>query len=443
MLSLSFAVIAGCTPDEPAPLDLPASVYPERWRPQLHLSPAAGWLNDPNGLVWFGDTWHLFYQHFPDGITWGPMSWGHATSTDLVHWEHQPVALSPDEVLGDAFSGSAVVQDDVMQLLFTSSGGVDGTQKQARVTSLDGRAFSAPAVVLPNPGERDFRDPKVFRDHDDWVMALAVGDHVAFYRSTDLAAWEHQSDYAPVADGVIECPDLLAIDDRQVLVFSTSTGGAAGGSGAWYVVGAFDGVAFTADTEPRPLDYGADAYAFQSWANTDRTLGLSWMANWRYALTVPTGGDWRGAMTLPRELSLDGDDLVQTPAPQLDVLEAGEADASALLRVRARLGDGDGLVFSNGEALQLTYADGVLALDRSAMAAFAGDLPSVHEAAVEATTIDVDVWLDTASIEVFADGGRVVFTDLVFPTGDAWSVTPTGAATVEATSALRTIWPVP
>lgn len=441
-IAACWLITAGCSDEPPAPLDLPASRYPEPLRPQVHFSPEAGWLNDPNGLVWFDDAWHLFYQHNPNAATFGPMSWGHAASTDLVHWTHLPVALSPDDVLGNAFSGSAVVADDTLQVLFTSSGGDDGTQKQTRASSADGLVFTPPVVVLPNPGEVNFRDPKVFPDGAGWGMALAVGDHVAFYRSEDLATWSWTSDFAPAVDGVIECPDLLLFDDRAALVFSTSTGGPVAGSGAWYVVGSFDGGVFTPDTSPRPFDAGADAYAFQSWANTPRHLGLSWMNNWRYALVTPTTG-WRGAMTLPRELSLDGDELLQRPIPELDALEAGQATSSPQLRVQARLGAGDGLVFTNGADLHLRFDGTSLALDRTEMASFAGDFPAVHSAALVGDAIEVDVWLDASSVEVFAEGGKAVITDLVFPDGEAWSVTALGAAEITRSTALRTMWPAP
>jgi fructan beta-fructosidase len=310
----------------------------ELYRPQFHFSAAKGWINDPNGLVYLDGIWHMFYQHFPDLPIWGPMHWGHAVSKDLMHWEERPIALYPDADLGMAFSGSAVMDyentcglgsgdNPPLVLVLTHAGGRDGTQKQSLAYSLDkGTTFSLypDNPVLPNPGARDFRDPKVFRHapSGDWIMVLAVGDHVAFYRSSNLLRWTHLSDFGPGYGhqrGVWECPDLFELpilggqgETRWVLQVDVGDSAPWGGSGGQYFVGTFDGTAFVADEAPetvRWLDQGPDFYAFQSWSNVPpedgRRLGVAWMSNWLYALKTPIEeGGWRGAMTLPRELLL-------------------------------------------------------------------------------------------------------------------------------------------
>ena len=181
--------------------------FDEKHRPQYHFTPDSMWMNDPNGMVYYEGEYHLFYQHYPDSTVWGPMHWGHAISPDLVHWEHQPIALYPDEH-GDIFSGSAVIDwnntsglgtedNPPMVAIYTyhSAGqeklGSLKYQSQGIAYSLDkGRSWAKYSgnPVLPNPGIRDFRDPKVIRHEasDQWIMVLAAGDHIRFYSSPDL-----------------------------------------------------------------------------------------------------------------------------------------------------------------------------------------------------------------------------------------------------------------
>ena len=186
-----------------------STYYSEQYRPQFHFSPETGWMNDPNGMVYLDGEYHLFYQHYPDSTVWGPMHWGHAVSTDLVHWEHLPVALYPDS-LGYIFSGSAVADtkntsglgagNNPLVAIFTyhnpileRSGG-NTFQSQGIAYSNDkGRTWTkfSGNPVLKNPGIRDFRDPKVIwhEETGKWIMILAVHDKVQIYSSPDLIEW--------------------------------------------------------------------------------------------------------------------------------------------------------------------------------------------------------------------------------------------------------------
>jgi levanase len=248
----------------------PGGAYEELYRPQYHFTPAKNWMNDPNGLVYYKGEYHLFYQHNPFGNTWGHMSWGHAVSRDLVHWEHLPVAI-PEEGSEAIFSGSAVVDREnttgfgtrnnpAMVAIYTSA--YPGKQAQSLAYSTDrGRTWTKYAgnpVLDINSGE--FRDPKVFwyAPERKWVMAVvkALEHKVQLYSSPDLKTWKHMSDFGPAnaVGGAWECPDLfpLAVDgDRKntkwVLLVSMNPGGIAGGSGMQYFVGDFDGTTFTAD----------------------------------------------------------------------------------------------------------------------------------------------------------------------------------------------------
>lgn len=312
------------------------SKFKEPFRSQYHFTPERGWMNDPNGLVYNNGVYHLFYQYYPHATVWGPMHWGHATSTDLIRWEHKPVALYPDEN-GLIFSGSAVV-DKYNTSGFGSNGqvpmvavytyhfmqgekiGRDDFQTQGIAFSLDnGETWTKYAgnPVIGNKGTRDLRDPKVFWHEatKSWIMALVAGNHVKFYRSQNLKDWGNISDFGidqGAHGGVWECPDLFPLKvegsdkEKWVLIISIGNGGPNGGSGTQYFVGDFDGTTFTSDQkEYKWLDWGTDNYAgvtYNQVPNGDRIF-IGWMSNWQYALTTPTS-NWRSAMTLPRKLTL-------------------------------------------------------------------------------------------------------------------------------------------
>jgi levanase/fructan beta-fructosidase len=269
-------------------------------------------MNDPNGLVFHAGEWHLFFQHNPVGDTWGNIAWGHAVSRDLLHWEQLDTALAPE---GDElpFSGSAVVDGDALVAIYTAAR--PGNQSQALARSTDGgRTFVREGVVL-DIGSPDFRDPKVFRFEDHWVMAvaLAVERRVQLYRSPDLRSWTLSSEFfADVPGGVWECPDLFPLGDRWVLIVSVDPG-------TWAFVGDFDGVRFTAERVER-LDHGPDFYAAVTFNNTPRRLLMAWMNSPAYA----HGRAWRSAMTVVRELSLVDGRIVQRPLVPGVPLRPGE-----------------------------------------------------------------------------------------------------------------------
>jgi len=251
----------------------------EALRPQYHFTPNSGWMNDPNGLVYNDGVYHLFYQYYPHATVWGPMHWGHATSIDMAHWEHQPIALFPDEN-GLIFSGSAVVDKEntsgfgengvaplvaifTYHLMEGEKAGRDDFQTQGIAYSLDNgvswKKYDG-NPVLPNEGIRDLRDPKVFwhEDTKSWIMALVAGDHAKFYRSKNLKQWDNISDFGldqGAHGGVWECPDLFPLpvdgtdEEKWVLVISIGGGGPNGGSGTQYFIGDFDGTTFTSEQE--------------------------------------------------------------------------------------------------------------------------------------------------------------------------------------------------
>ena len=286
----------------------------DQYRPISHFAPAKNWMNDPNGLVWHKGEYHLFFQHNPYATTWGHMSWGHAVSKDLLNWEELPVAIAEDQD-GTIFSGSAVSVGDEIIAFYTRH--TDTNQSQCIARSADnGRTF---IKYENNPvldeHKKDFRDPKVFKYKDYWIMcAVQPWDHqVSFYKSFDLINWEHLSNFGPAAavDGVWECPDIFPLtidgDEVWVLIVSLNPGGLHG-SGTQYFIGEFDGIKFVprySTDKPRWLDYGRDNYAgvtFNNEPNGKRIL-IAWMSNWENVKNHPETS-WTTSMTIPRELAL-------------------------------------------------------------------------------------------------------------------------------------------
>ncbi|OWA34156.1 glycoside hydrolase [Saccharibacillus sp. O16] len=474
-------------------------------RGTYHFSPSSHWMNDPNGMVYWDGEYHLFFQHHPFGDKWGPMHWGHAVSRDLVNWEELNIALEPDE-LGTIFSGSAVVDWNNTTGFFPDEPGLVAifthhlerpneptVQSQSLAYSHDrGRTWIKYAgnPVLTSLNDPDFRDPKVFWHEESrhWIMILACGQEVQLYRSEDLKSWTFSSTFGEGIgshEGVWECPDLfeLALDGdparRQwvMLVSIGDPGSGMEGSRTQYFTGTFDGQTFIPDEasqDIRWLDYGRDNYAGVSWSDLpiedDRRLYLGWMSNWRYANHTPTDG-WRGAMTIPRELTLETADdrvmLIQRPVVELEaartpLLELENVSLAALneafaplrlgsyeLEIRAKLGDSFGFRLREGNGcvtlVGIDVQAGELYLDRSRSgeSAFHEHFAQRHSAPLpEVGTVEqadqieqsgaesvgmmleegerrLHIFVDRSSVEVFEGDGRLAMTDLIFPAEEA------------------------
>ena len=342
------------------------AAYNQPYRPQYHFSPRENWTNDPNGLVYFDGEYHLFYQYNPSGDVWGHMSWGHAVSRDLIHWEELAVAL-PEENGVMIFTGSTVVDthntsgfcaDSKPCMVAVYTGHTPATpsrpalQTQNLAFSNDrGRTWTKysanPVLNLNLP---DFRDPHVFWADQarQWVMAVALpNDHkVLFYGSPDLKGWKRLSEFGPAGatGGQWECPTLTEIpiaesprqtsprQTRWVLKVGLNPGGLQGGSGEQYFVGSFDGGRFTNDNPSSTTlwtDYGKDCYCaltFNGMKPGELPIMIGWMSNWQYAAKAPTQ-PWRGQMTIPRRLQLrrlrEGLRLVQEPIEAIERLRGG------------------------------------------------------------------------------------------------------------------------
>jgi fructan beta-fructosidase len=447
----------------------------EPYRPQYHFTPSKNWMNDPNGLVYYAGEYHLFYQYNPEDTVWGSIHWGHAVSRDLVNWQHLPIALAPDKN-GMIFSGSAVIDwqntsgfgKEAMVAIFTQQSD-SGRQSQSIAYSTDkGRTWTKYAgnpILEPPKNIKNFRDPKVFwygdKETGHWVMAVTGGSVILFFSSPDLKIWESNGGFGfgyGSTEGVWETPDLFQLpvdggpETRWVLTVGVGDGGSAGGTGVQYFVGNFDGKTFTSDNPQNTVlwvDFGADFYAAQSWSEEPdgQRIWLGWMNNWRYATQVPTS-TWRGAFTLPREISLkttpDGIRLIQQPIPTLQSLRGSRKSwqnqqisnavpyplSASIFELLAefqitpnmsagRLGIR--ILAGNGKPTTVGYAtkSHTLFIERSQCDKnkFSPDFSGVQTAPLKPDNgvVRLHIFVDRASMEVFANEGQVVLTDQIFP----------------------------
>ena len=409
----------------------------EHFRPLYHHTPVYGWMNDPNGMFYKDGTWHLYYQWNPYGSMWENMTWGHSTSRDLIHWESQPTAIEADW-LGAIFSGSCVTNGNDVVAFYTSAG---QSQVQSMAVSKDnGRTFKKyegnPVITSDKP---DFRDPNVFwyESTKRWIMILAVGQEMQIYSSADLKAWQYESSFGQEYGnhgGVWECPDLFPLklqhSEKWVLICNINPGGPFGGSATQYFVGQFDGHKFTCESMPKVtkwLDYGKDHYATVSFYNApeNRRVVLAWMSNWQYANQVPTL-QFRSANSIPRDLGLFqyGEETYLSAVPSKEMLAARGAKlkkpAEACEIVVDVKGAAD-ITLSNakGEKVVMRYDahQQTLTMDRtqSGNVSFSEHFACTTEAPTYGTIKQLRLFIDRCSIEAFDAEGKMVMTNLVFP----------------------------
>lgn len=446
-----------------------SKLYTEQYRPQFHFSPATNWCNDPNGLVYNNGTYHLFYQHNPFGNRWGHMTWAHATSKDLIHWKHLPIAI-PEENGIMIFSGTCVIdrnntsdfgKNGKIPMVAVYTGHIENkNQSQHIASSLDDgvtwtKYANNPVLDL---NKVDFRDPKIFwyEPKKYWVMnvMLPVEHKVQFYSSKNLKDWTHMSDFGPVGDtsGVWECPDLTPVPvegmpgkKKWLLQMSMN-------ATMQYFVGEFDGEKFTnqnpVDKIFRP-DYGPDYYAaiaYNQLPATHLPTAIGWVNNWNYANDIPTT-PWKSAMSLPRNLSVkkNGDEwvLVQKPivasnllrkeiyksavntvneknilpvkSKQFELQVDIEPSADAVCGVRLAVGNNHYFEIGYNDATKIFYID----RSKSSDVGFNDNFKNLNrfekEIALKNNKIHLQVFYDNSIAEIFVNGGEAVFTVQLFP----------------------------
>lgn len=436
------------------------TLYDELYRPQYHFTARENWLNDPNGLAFYRGEYHLFFQHNPTGIDWGNMTWGHAISTDLLHWQQLENALEPDE-LGTIFSGSAVVdrhntsgfgsKDTPPLVAMYTSAGEPFTQSLAY--SLDGRGLTKyehnPVLGHLEGGNRD---PKVLwhEPTGKWIMVLFLeANRYAVFGSCNFKQWELLSSLE--IPGASECPDLfpLAVDgnpDDVRWVFW-------GASGV-YLIGDFDGRTFLPQTEPLPTEFGSNGYAGQTYSDMPdgRRVQVLWMNGGQYP-DMP----FNQQMSIPCELTLrttpQGPRLYRWPVRELETLRTGTTSAAdvplapgddPLAGIEAELLDLE-LEVGVGEskAIELVLRGTTMRYDveRQVLTCLEKDAPLGPEDGA----IRLRALLDRSSLEIFANDGLAVMDFCILPPEDDRRVSLTvsgGKARVLSLAAhqLRSVW---
>ncbi|MGP4031012.1 glycoside hydrolase family 32 protein [Pseudarthrobacter sp. 1C304] len=491
---ITSEAVASMLSDLGVPRQTPASALafdrPEGasgYRPGYHITPAKNWMNDPQRPILLDGVWHYYYLYNAGYPEENGTEWYHLTSTDLVHWKDEGVAIAKyKNGLGDIETGSAVVDHNnsagfgkgaVIAVMTQQDQGI---QRQSLFYSTDnGYSFTGyeKNPVMENPGQPDWRDPKIIRDeaHGQWVMALAEGEKIGMYTSTDLKEWHYSSGLELAGLGTLECPDLFQLDldgdpSKRTWVLAASANGSEEGftTGVAYWTGSWDGSRFTADDpEHQWLDAGSDFYAAVTWDDPRLTESqrmssrhaLGWMNNWSYARQLPTE-DWHGgADSMVRDIRLKTvtgkPALVSSPTPAMASIEgpgamvgerrmtpdgAGELPAPPGGAYRLdvtleRAADDDGsearieLGGEHGTFATVGYdfasESAFLSRDTDAAATGIADLhPGYRETRRTASPpregkVDLAIFVDYSSVEVFINGGEKTMTSLVFPTGGA------------------------
>ena len=327
-----------------------AAISPEE-RPAYHMTPYVGWLNDPNGFSYYKGKYHQFYQYNPYDVRWAPMHWGHAVSTDLLHWEYLPCALAPDSPADNGpgcFSGSATEMDDGRQLLMYTSVVAEkqpnGEMRDIQTQSIaigDGLDYEKPACNpvltqkdLPEGFSKfDFRDPKIWREADGTYSVVTVclaedgSGAAALFQSKDGFDWHFvtvlercNNQYGKMW----ECPDFFPLDGKQILMLGPMEmlpkGEFHNGHNVIAFIGNYDEATHTFTKENVQLmDGGIDFYATQTTLAPDgRRIMTAWLQTWSDTEDKPKGCKWFGQTICPRELHLKDGHIVQTPVRELD-----------------------------------------------------------------------------------------------------------------------------
>ena len=426
----------------------------EKYRPLYHHTPPYGWMNDPNGIFYKDGVWHLYFQYNPFGSQWENMNWGHSTSRDLIHWTYEGIPIQPD-ALGVIYSGCCVVDKNNVAgfgknavIAFYTSAGTSQTQSIAY--SLDnGKTFTKYAgnpIVTSNVP--DFRDPKVFWNEDTqlWNLILAAGQQMNIYSSKNLKDWTFESHFGEGYgnhDGVWECPDLIKMGNKWVLLCNINPGGPYGGSATQYFVGHFDGHKFTCESAPtvtKWLDYGKDQYATVTFNNAPngRIVAIPWMSNWQYGNQVPTL-QFRSANGLPRELGLfsyQGESYISVK-PSPEVFEAFSNKTSTQLQPASYIevtnikGNASiTLKNSQNEEVVMVYdaKKGTFSMDRnqSGVSEFSSEFKAVTTSPTYGAISGLQIFVDKSSVEVFDVDGKMAMTNIVFPTSPYTDVVAKG-----------------
>jgi beta-fructofuranosidase len=451
-------------------------VSQNHWRLHYHAAPPAYWMNDPNGFSFFKGEYHLFYQHHPFSPEWGPMYWGHFKSADLASWERLPIALAPSEDYDKdgCFSGSAIEKDGKLYLMYTGNVWT-GTnydeqlkQVQALAQSEDGITFEKLAgnpIITEAPEGNihpfHFRDPKVWKHKDFYYAVLGSKTkqntgQVLLYRSADLLHWEFVNIMAKGEGNfgfMWECPDLFSLDGQDVLVMSPQGVKPEGNlyhnlHQAGYVLGELNYETGTYSHGSFDLlDYGFDFYAPQTTIDGEgRRILIAWMDMWESEMPTQKY-NWAGAMTIPRIITIQDNQIISKPAPELEKLRKhevsyqhvkieGETSLEGIsgdcLELELTIQAKNALQFGlkvrvsedNQQETVLTYnkKEELFIFDRNQ----SGEGPKGKRKAnvkLNNGQLKLHIFIDKSSLEVFINEGEKVMTGRIYPGQSAAGIT--------------------
>lgn len=407
--------------------------YGQEFRNRFHFAPFKNWMNDPNGLCRFKGYYHLFYQYNPNGFQWGNMHWGHGVSKDLIHWKHLPIAAYPQIELqdnagfrGGAFSGSAVVVNDQLQLFYTRHFGKSDRswhrQWQVTKASRDGIHFTQEEICVWGTPEGvcyDFRDPKVECLDGVWTMVLGGTVHhrpaVLRYTSEDLKNWEYQGVLLEEKNplyGISECPDLFCLNGKYVLTagFMYAHPQDAGKRrDTKYYIGQMEQGRFVTESEGI-YDYGKDFYAVQSFQSEGRRIGIGWNCGLE---AVWEEGSSNGTASIPRELTLEEGTLKMLPVKEFQSLLGPEIRCEIrentfelpvpreyFLRLRNRKGMQLSVLLAGREEKELR-----IRVEGTCIFICSGDKEDTCIIEAREAVTELQILVDRSLIEVFANGG--------------------------------------
>lgn len=429
-----------------------------RYRLGYHISAPGGWINDPNGFCYFKGYYHIFYQYYPYDSKWGPMHWGHARSKDLITWENLPIALTPDTEgvdEGGCFSGSAIVKNDKLYLIYTGHHYYDDGdpdhfwENQNIAVSEDGITFEKydnnPIIASPpEDSTHHFRDPKVWQENGMYYMVLGnqrndQKGRAILYRSQNLFDWEYLGEMSSSRtidmEGFMwECPDFFSLDGKDVLLFSPQGVKSHGINflnlfQTGYFVGEFNRSTIEYDHgEFQELDFGHDFYATQTTLAPDgRRILFAWMAMWESHMPEKVDG-WAGALTFPRELKIINNKLFMTPVREIENLRLRKISHGLINREKTLLLKGQTntaevkfsmqtnekfkLILTENQdknIISLNYNPEINTFelersDREGDNRFAKPITHTNQ-------FNFHILLDTSSLEIFINDGEVVFTE--------------------------------
>ena len=425
-------------------------VHNKELRPSFHITGGAGWINDPNGLIYFKGKYHAFYQHYPHATCWGPMHWGHVVSDDLIHWERLPIALYPVEYSKEdgCFSGTAIIHNDTLYLVYTgfyeNGGGENIRQLQCLASSKDGINFEKHGIIigediLPEKYSAcDFRDPKVWMENDTFYMIVAAKikegkGQIIMFKSPDLFNWEFVGEVLPEeSKGImIECPDY--VKELGLLMYSEQFQPNEGYThlnvhSCRYETGNIDVETAKFNSKSKGIvDYGFDFYAPQSFSN--KNLIIAWLNMWDRNNPSEKYG-FAGTLTVPREIKVINGVLLQKPVWNYEgskeiIVESTYKDNFKIGAIKLEISDLNALEISlrklNKNEFKINLINDLIVFDRSnageQIMGIEKDEDSLNGIRrmplINRENVEIEIISDEFSLEIFVNGLSASF--LIYP----------------------------